>query len=151
MLVREVMQSPAVTVAGDTPIIDALELVAGLQLSDLPVVDDDQHVVGLVSEIDLIRLAVRPDPRTRPAAVWRGPSEPPALVRDVMTSAPYTVASSADVSDVTRSLDLMRWKSVPVVDAGVLVGILTRGDIVRALVRNGAAHESSASEAEVRS
>lgn len=134
MLVREIMTSPAVTVARDTRIIDALGLVAGLQLSDLPVVDEDGRVVGMVSEIDLIRLAVAPDPRSRSRSSWPGPADAPMLVHEVMTAEPYTVSSSADVSDVTRALDLMRWKSVPVVDDGVLVGLLSRSDIVRALV-----------------
>ena len=63
VLVREIMTRPVVTVTPDTSVADALVLVAQHDLSDLPVVEG-QRVVGMVSEIDLIRFAVPLDPRS---------------------------------------------------------------------------------------
>ena len=136
MLVREIMSRPVVTVTPDTSVADALALVAVRHLSDLPVVVDHE-VVGMVSEIDLIRFAVPLDPRSRHAFVPSGAARHNKLVRHVMSAKPYVVQGDSDVSDVVRTLDLMRWKSVPVVDGDQLVGIVTRGDVVRALVPEG--------------
>ena len=133
MLVREIMTRPVFTVTPDTSITDALALVAEHHISDLPVVADDQ-VVGMVSEIDLIRFAIPLDPRSKHAIVPSGPGRYTKLVRHVMSANPYVVQGDSDVSDVVRTLDLMRWKSVPVVEDDGLVGIVTRGDVVRALV-----------------
>ncbi len=88
----------------------------------------------MASEIDLIRFAVPLDPRSRHAIVPSGSAKYSKLVKQVMSAKPYVVQGDSDVSDVVRTLDLMRWKSVPVVENGELVGIVTRGDVVRALV-----------------
>lgn len=133
MLVREIMTRRVITVTPDTSITDALALVAEHGVSDLPVLAGGK-VVGLVSEIDLIRFAIPLDPRSKHAIAPSGPGRYTKLVRQVMSAEPYVVHEDSDVSDVVRTLDLMRWKSVPVVDDGRLVGIVTRSDVVRALV-----------------
>jgi CBS domain-containing protein len=142
VLVREIMTRPVVTVTPDTSVTDALALVAEHHISDLPVVAGDQ-VVGMVSEIDLIRFAIPLDPRSKHAIVPSGPGRYNKLVRQVMSAKPYAVQGDSDVSDVVRTLDLMRWKSVPVIEDGELIGIVTRGDVVRALVPETAAEPAT--------
>jgi CBS domain-containing protein len=133
VLVREIMTRAVVTATPDTSIADALALVARHHISDLPVVIGAE-VVGMVSEIDLIRFAIPLDPRSRSAVMPSGPGRYTKLVRQVMSAEPHVVQGDSDVSDVVRTLDLMRWKSMPVVEDGRLVGIVTRSDVVRALV-----------------
>jgi CBS domain-containing protein len=142
VLVREIMTRPVVTVTPETSVTDALALVAEHHISDLPVVAGDQ-VVGMVSEIDLIRFAIPLDPRSKHAIVPSGPGRYNKFVRQVMSAKPYAVQGDSDVSDVVRTLDLMRWKSVPVIEDGELIGIVTRGDVVRALVPETAAEPAT--------
>ncbi len=134
MLVHEIMSKPVVVVEPGTSVREARSLLARNHLHDLPVVED-RVVMGMVSEIDLIRFAVPGDPRSSAASrqVGATPAHAAATVRQVMSAVPYVTRPGADVSDVVRTFDLMRWKSLPVVEDGELVGIITRADVVRAL------------------
>jgi CBS domain-containing protein len=133
MLVREIMSRSVVAVTPETTVADALQLVALHNIGDLPVVEDGS-VVGMVSEIDLIRFAIPLDPRSKHALAPSGAARHDKRVRQVMSAKPYVVHGDSDVADVVRTFDLMRWKSAPVVDDGRLVGIVTRGDVARSLV-----------------
>ena len=61
MLVSEVMTSPATTVHESTDVADVAELMTSRSLKSLPVVDDDDRVVGMVSRSDLVRVRARSD------------------------------------------------------------------------------------------
>ncbi|WP_406253814.1 CBS domain-containing protein [Streptomyces chartreusis] len=62
--VRDVMQVPALSVSGDTPFLDVAHTLAREQVSAMPVVDADDHVIGVVSESDLLaKAAVMAEPR----------------------------------------------------------------------------------------
>ena len=63
MLAREIMTSPALSVREDASTQMALTLLARAHLTSLPVVDRDGELVGVVSEADVLRTALEPDPR----------------------------------------------------------------------------------------
>jgi CBS domain-containing protein len=88
-----------------------------------PVVDEEQRVVGIVTEADLVR----------------GPKPPrQACVGAVMSADPVTTAPDADLADlVTMMLDT-GIRSVPVVADGRLVGVVTQRDVLRAVAYDGA-------------
>ncbi|HEY0697397.1 MAG TPA: CBS domain-containing protein [Micromonospora sp.] len=60
------MSTPVVTCRPDWPARDAAALLAARGFTALPVVDDDGALVGIVTEADVLRGRVRPDPRSRP-------------------------------------------------------------------------------------
>lgn len=133
MLVREIMTIPAhsLTLGGSMEV--AIQLLARAHVSALPVVDHDHRVVGIISEADVLRVHLAPDPRAhlRPVAA---PQDPwPTTLDEVMTPDPVTVLESADIADVGQLLADTGWKSVPVTQEGRLVGIVSRSDILRAL------------------
>ena len=64
MLVKDVMTSPAITVPARTTVKEGLRLLDEHRVTSLPVVDGKGHMVGIVSEADLLRDAVRHDART---------------------------------------------------------------------------------------
>src|ERR1035437_7648747 len=74
MLVREIMTSPAYSVHEDASLEEALKLMATARVTGLPVVDGGGRVVGIISEADLLKEDLEPDPRAhaRPA---RQPTE----------------------------------------------------------------------------
>jgi CBS domain-containing protein len=99
------------------------------------VTDQTGELVGMVSEGDLLWHRVPEDPT---AHRWRGtrpPPERPEIVDDVMTAYPVTSWPDADIADVAELMLRHNVRSVPVLDHGDLVGIISRRDIVRAVMR----------------
>jgi CBS domain-containing protein len=102
----------------------------------LPVVDDDQRLVGIVAEADVLRGRLPTDPRLH---LRRGDDvaddPPPLLVRGVMTAGVRSVDAAADVADIARVFVDERLRSVPVLGHDRLAGIVSRRDLLGALVR----------------
>ena len=132
MLVADVMTSPAVSVRGGAPVEDAIHLLATAGISALPVVGPELRVVGIVSEADILRQPLPRDPRAH-----LRPSESTLrrdrTVEDVMTVDAVCVTSHADCSEVAEALADTGCKSMPVVEEGRLVGMVSRSDILRSL------------------
>lgn len=136
MQARDVMTSEVLTVGPDTSAKYAGELMATHGFAALPVVEDGDRVVGIVAEADVLRDRIPEDPRLharRDGAAVR--DSVPLLVREVMTTAVRTVEPTADLADLARQLTDGHLRSVPVVAGGALVGIVSRRDVLRALVR----------------
>ena len=136
MQVRDVMTREVVTVGPDTSAKYAAEVMAGRGFAALPVVDDAEHLVGIVAEADVLQDRLPPDPRLHLRRDEEVPDHPPPLlVRGVMTVGVRTVDVGADVADLARLLVDGRLRSVPVLEHGRLVGIVSRRDLLAALVR----------------
>lgn len=135
MLVREIMTAPAVRIHVEADIDDAIGLLAGKRITVLPVVDDGEHLVGVISEIDVLRRAVEPDARARASQL---PDSPPLPlhITEIMTTDPVTTTEGADVADLVDVFVSTSIKSIPVVRGRELVGIVSRSDIIRALWRS---------------
>lgn len=136
MRASEIMTSPVVSVPAHTPVHDAATLLAEHGFASLPVVDDDGRVIGIVSEIDVVRDRMPRDPRThmRPSGGAGGP-DPAHTVREVMTDSVACVGGGADAADVAALMVEIGVRAVPVVDGGRLVGIISRRDLLRSLLR----------------
>jgi CBS domain-containing protein len=130
------MTREVVTVGPGTSAKYAAELMAERGFAALPVVDEDGRLVGIVAEADVLRDRMPADPRLhlrRDAGVPE--AAPSLLVRGVMTPRVRSVDTTADVADVARLFVDERLRSVPVLEQGRLVGIVSRRDLLRALVR----------------
>jgi len=135
MLVREIMTSPAYRVHEGASIEAALQVLATARVSSLPVVDPGGRVVGIISEADLLKDRLEPDPRAHIRLV--APPSGPMLVTvgQVMTAHPYTVREDHDVAELARTFARKGWKSVPVVRGDVLLGVVSRSDVIQAMAR----------------
>ena len=134
MRVREVMSRPAVVVAPETSVKHAAAILDERGFTCLPVVDGDGKLAGAVSEADLLMNRFPPDPRI---PVFERPErEVGATVSDVMTVDVLTAAPGDEVSVVLAALNAAGHRSVPVVDAGAVVGVVTYRDLVHALARD---------------
>jgi CBS domain-containing protein len=144
MRAADVMSINVCVAKADTPINEIARQLCDRNISALPIVDDENRVLGIVSEGDLMR---RVELGTSSRRSWWLDlfSSNAALAqdyvkthgrtaKDVMTKPALTVEESADLTDVARLLESMRIKRVPVVRDGKLVGVVSRADIVRGLI-----------------
>jgi CBS domain-containing protein len=157
MRVSEVMTREVLTVRPETPIHEAAALMASRGISGLPVVDGEGRVVGILSEGDLI---VRQKPR-EPLPWWRQFfADAEALAReyrkavgttagDVMTTEALSIDPEAPLAAAALILHERRIRRLPVVANGRLAGIVSRGDLVRALARVPPAPALSRPDAEI--
>lgn len=136
MLVREVMTSPVITVTEDTPVRRAIRVLHENDITAAPVVDAAGALVGVVSEMDLLRGEFEPDPRAwaRPVRCAAGP--PPRRVADVMTREVVTVTENTDATVLVGLMVSKRIKSLPVLRGDRVVGIVSRRDLLRMLARS---------------
>jgi CBS domain-containing protein len=132
--VREVMSTPAVVVTPETAVKQAAALLDERGFTCLPVVDADARLVGAVSEADLLMDRFPPDPRI--LIVERPEREVGATVGDVMSKQVLTAAPDEEVSALLAALHASGHRSVPIVEAGRVVGVVTYRDLVHALARD---------------
>ncbi|KAL8044537.1 hypothetical protein ABFX02_08G050900 [Erythranthe guttata] len=134
-----------------TTVDQALEMLVENRITGFPVIDDDWKLVGLVSDYDLLALdsvsgTGRADTDMFPEAdsTWKTFNEVQKLlsktngqvVGDLMTPAPVVVRESTNLEDAARLLLETKYRRLPVVDGdGKLVGIITRGNVVRAALQ----------------
>lgn len=114
--VREVMTRQAVTVGSAEPLALAAELMLAHRHTALPVIDRDRRVVGIVSEADIL---------TGPSA-----GESAGTVAAVMTRTPITVDAGSTVGEARALVVDRGLRTLPVLEEGRLVGVLSRSDLV---------------------
>ncbi|MFI0539508.1 CBS domain-containing protein [Streptomyces canus] len=141
--VRDVMHVPAVSVPGDMPFLDVAHTLAREQLNAVPVVDAEDHVIGVVSESDLLaKAAVMAEPHRhgRVGRLWQRrlyDKSHGETAATLMTFPPVTVHPAERVSDAAWTAAHGRLKRLPVTDRqGRLVGVVSRQDLLRALIRD---------------
>lgn len=146
MLVRELMSSPAVTVRPDTSVKEAARRLTEHGITAMPVVDQAGALLGVLSEADVIRDTVLPDQRAheRPVHLSDGPFG--TRVRDVMSHFPLSVRTDADLAAAAELMTGTAVKSLPVVERGVVVGMISRRDIVAVLARSDERIEAEVDE-----
>jgi CBS domain-containing protein len=136
MRARDLMTAPVITVRSDSPVKDALKLLTANSFTALPVVNDNT-LVGIVTEADLIHDRIPRDPRNRQGELDTSQHRSARMsVGSVMTSPAVTMGSGADLTDLCQALLDAHIRAMPIVDDGKVVGIVTRGDIVRVLARD---------------
>ncbi|MFF4507378.1 CBS domain-containing protein [Streptomyces sp. NPDC001401] len=144
--VGEVMTREVVEAHRDTSFKDVARLLDRHRISGLPVVDNDDKVVGVISETDLIRCqAARPaDSRTRTfrkPVLRRSGRRAAAVARattaaELMSTPAVTVHPEQPVADAARVMERHHVDRLPVVDEeDRLIGIATRRDLLRVFLR----------------
>ncbi|MET9730551.1 CBS domain-containing protein [Streptomyces sp. NPDC006458] len=146
--VGSVMTSDTVRAGSTTPFKEVARLLADHHISGLPVIDEDDKVIGVVSETDLTtRQAVTDDTgsgpwhRLRPKALTRGARKQAgkAAARtagELMTTPAVTVHADDTIAQAARTMARWRVERLPVLDEeDRLVGIVTRRDLLQVFLR----------------
>lgn len=124
-LADEIMTSPVYALRPDVLVREAALALVRRGFSGAPVVDADRTVVGVISEADLLRSL---------ASATFG-ATPVETVEQVMRRDVVTAGPDADLYALASLFSRMGVRRVPIVAGGRLVGLLTRRDLMRALVR----------------
>jgi len=152
--VREVMSSPVVTVTPDTLVKDAAALLAEKNVSGAPVMEGGD-IVGVFSEVDILRSLKTTKKNLRlvfPSVSSIGIAFQEELVQrelleayeeigampvsEVMSKQIHTVDDDITLKDAVVAMVKNNVNRLPVLKAGELVGIITRGDVIKGLANN---------------
>ncbi|MUG97046.1 CBS domain-containing protein [Scytonema sp. UIC 10036] len=145
--VADVMSHNPIVVRPETPLKEAIQILAERRISGLPVTDNTGKLVGIISETDLMwqETGVTPpayimfldsviylqNPATYERDLHKALGQ---TVGEVMTHNPITISPDKTVTEAARLMHDRNIHRLPVLDSeGQVVGILTRGDIIRAM------------------
>lgn len=120
---RDLMTSSVVRLRPDMPVLDAVTILHDRGFSGAPVVDEDQRLVGILSELDTLRVLA--------AAAFH--DRPDGVVADRMSTDVVTVGPEDDVFALVTLIDERGLKRLPVVEDGRVIGLVTRRDVMDAL------------------
>ncbi len=118
----DVMMRPVVGVGRGTTVRDvAIQMFLG-GISGMPVTERDGTILGIVTELDVIR------------AIRAGKPVESTTAEEIMTPEVISVQVDTPIEDVMRVIETARILRVPVTDGGKLVGVISRPDILKAFV-----------------
>lgn len=145
MTVRDVMTTPVYSVTETTPLKEVARLLVSHRISGLPVIDEEGHVLGVVSEADfLLKEGGHELSRRRRFRRILGEGRAGATRRakigaitagEAMTAPAATVEADRSTTAAATLMVERDINRLPVVEGGRLVGIVSRADLVRAFVR----------------
>jgi CBS domain-containing protein len=116
--------SDIITYKPDQPIQDVIDIIVNKKISGAPVLDDQQHLVGLISEKDCLRLIVDQAYHNMPAETRK--------VSDYMTAKVQTLSPKTNVVEAAMAFLNSPIRRFPIVENGMLVGQVSRRHILQA-------------------
>jgi CBS domain-containing protein len=153
MRAKDVMSDGVMSVSADATVFEAASLLVNAEVSAMPVIDEDGAMIGIVSEADLLDrgaadgsihrnglLKQLADQITSAGAFVHANSQ---HVTDVMTKPVVCVEEDTPLCDVTRLMLDTGIKRVPVRRGATVVGIVSRVDLVRALISHQSGNQTS--------
>ncbi len=144
MQVRDVMTQDVISVTAKDTVVKAARIMLQNRISGLPVVDAGGRLVGMITEGDFLRRGEIGTERQRPKwlEILLGPGRMAdeyvrssgRKIEDVMTSDPVTVTEEDSLETVVELMERRHIKRLPVLRDGKMVGIVSRANLMHALV-----------------
>jgi len=142
MLVKDVMTTKLVGVSPDNSVRRAAEIMLANQVSGVPVIDDAGRLIGIISEGDLLRRTELGGPAAElGTSALTAEEKATAYVKsnawkvaDVMSRDPIVVDEDTSLGQVSALMQKHRIKRIPVMRDGVPIGIISRADLLKAIV-----------------
>lgn len=122
-LVRDYMAGSLVTFKPDMDVLDAIHALVQHRIAGAPVVDDQGELIGMLSELDCMKVALNAGYHQH----WGGP------VEDYMTPGVETVDAEMNIIDLAQKFLYSDYRRFPVLRNNRLVGQISRRDVLRAL------------------
>jgi len=118
----DIMTKNVITVKKDMVLTDVIALLLRWHISALPVVDNEDKMVGIVSEIDLVNLTFDGNAGD-------------TIVEEVMVTDIVSFSPNTELAELVQSFSKRHLRRVPIIDKGKVVGIVSRRDILREMLR----------------
>lgn len=144
--ISEIMDTDVYTVHESATVGDVLRVLVDKRASGVPIINDGKRVVGFISDGDIMKFIAKQDPRiidmTSFITVWYDTESFDKKLDDLMelnvmelaTTKVISVDSDFDIDEVAKVLGKKKIKKVPVLENGILVGIVSRTNIIRYIV-----------------
>ena len=148
MLAKDVMKTDRVTIGDDTPVKEIARKMLDHDISGLPVVNEQGEILGVVSELDLMRKQIKPNEPSIWTMIWgmdpdREKQHRDAIRKymgktagDVMTAPAMTVEASDSLEKVGNLMFNKKIKRVFVTEGGKLVGVVSRSAFTKLLLND---------------
>jgi CBS-domain-containing membrane protein len=118
----DIMTTNVITVKRDMVLTEVIALLLRWHISAMPVVDDEGKMVGIISEIDLVNLTFDGNAAD-------------TTVGEVMVTNIISFSPSTELADLIQTFSQKHLRRVPIIDKGKVVGIVSRRDILREMLR----------------
>jgi CBS domain-containing protein len=136
MRAKDVMTAPVITVHPDTPLKEIANVLVKRQINAVPVVNEGNELVGIVSEADLVELETIPDPRSQVLPPGRRSKPFPRTAGDVMTTRVVALPEESDTSQIARLMLEKKIRQIPIVSGTLVTGIVAQRDLLNVLARS---------------
>ncbi len=120
------MTKNVITVQEDTPIDKAIELLAEMDITGMPVVDKTNRLLGIITEQDVMHLFY-----DESSLLYGNPDEHNKTVSDFMSTPVIFFDENESVMEVCRCLKDYHFRRVPVTSEGKVIGLISRQDIIK--------------------
>ena len=120
---KDIMTKQVVCIRKDTPIFEAIRMMANNNITGIPVIDDDSTLVGMLSEQDVLRLLHTYD------------EEKDRTVNDFMTQPAIHFEENEPLLDVCYCLRDNSIRRVPITLNGKVTGVISRSDILKRILQ----------------
>ena len=146
--IKDIMQTDVYSVPYKATVKEVLQLMVEKEVSGVPITDDENFVIGFISDGDIMKFIAKQDPRiidmTSFITVWYDTETFDKKLDDLMnlnvmelaTSKVVSVDEDFEVDEVAKILGKKKIKKVPVLRDGRLVGVVSRSLIIRYIVSN---------------
>ena len=118
----DIMTTNVITVKKDMVLTDVIGLLLRWHISAMPVVDEDNKLIGIVSEIDLVNMTFDGNAAD-------------TTVEEVMTTDIISFSPTTELADLVQSFSKRHLRRVPILDEGRVVGVVSRRDLLREMLR----------------
>ncbi len=142
MLVQDVMTRSVISVSKYESIMHAANILTEKNISGLPVVDKEDKVLGIITQADILSMVgVRREHTFKDLLKYMLGEPLPERrlgdhVGDIMTSPALTIKAQSNIAEAVRMMDEKKIRRLTVVDEkNSLIGILTRADILKAVIK----------------
>jgi len=116
---RDIMSKTLLTICLEASLKDAIELLVANGISGLPVIDDENKLVGIITEKDIINFAFSGNLNN-------------TRVSEAMSREVTSFSADTDIHAIALAISQHNIRRVPIVESGKVVGIISRRDIIRA-------------------
>jgi CBS domain-containing protein len=143
ILVQDVMTRKVITVLKYEDVMHVASILSEKNISGLPVVDKENKLIGIITQADILSMVGVRKEHTFKDLLKHMFGEPLPerkagdIVADIMASPAVTIKPHANIAEAAQMMDEKKIRRLPVVDdRNMLLGIISRADILKAVLRN---------------